>query len=364
MSRPVDIAEIVGMLAARAPELCATLFPQGRREGHEFRIGDLDGNPGRSLAVHLTGARAGVWSDFASGEAGDALDLVAQARFPGSSPGTGDKAAALRWARQWLGLDGVDPAALRRTRRAVETRAAEEPTEDDARIRASAFRLWLSASERLAGTPIDRYLAGRGIDLRQLGRCPRALRYHAGLWNRESDRRWPAMVAAITDAAGATIAVHRTWLQVHGEVPGSNPEMVTKAPLRDAKMTLGRYRGGAIRLWRGASMKPLREAPAGETVVLAEGIEDGLTAAIAAPEHRVMAAVSIANMGNIVLPPAVARVIILAQNDKDAQAIRGLDRAVRHFLGQGKRVLLARPPEVVKDVNDLVRAGVSVQRAG
>ena len=96
MTRLVEIAEIVGMLARSAPELCRELFPAGVREGQEYRIGSLAGEKGRSMAIHVGGARAGVWSDFATGQAGDALDLVAYALF------AGDKKKAIRWARSFL----------------------------------------------------------------------------------------------------------------------------------------------------------------------------------------------------------------------------------------------------------------------
>jgi hypothetical protein len=63
------------------------------------------------------------------------------------------------------------------------------------------------------------------------------------------------------------VAVHRTWLM---------PDGSGKAPLRDPKMTLGRYAGGAIRLWRGASGKALKDAPTGDSIVITEGIEEAL----------------------------------------------------------------------------------------
>lgn len=331
------------MLAARTPALCAELLPRGTRDGHEWRVGSLAGEPGRSMAVHLTGTRAGVWADFSTGETGDALDLVAQVLFGG------DKGQALRWSRGWLGLDGTNPAALATTRRAVAQRAVGADELGDEEKKAAAFRIYLSAQERILDTPVERYLLGRGIDLRRLGRAPRALRYHPNLYNRESGRKWPAMVAAIADHEGKFVAVHRTWLEVRAD--GG----VTKAPLTDAKMTYGPYRGGMIRLWRGASGKALKDAPAGEAMALSEGIEDGLTAAVAKPELRVGAAVSLSNMGSLVLPPAIGTVIILGQADLQPAARQGLLRAVKHFRGQGRTVKCAWSPKG-KDINDLVRA--------
>ena len=146
--------------------------------------------------------------------------------------------------------------------------------------------------------------------------------------------------------SGKCVAVHRTWLQVAGQT-------VTKAPLTDPKMTLGRYRGGAIRLWRGASGKPLKQAPAGDVVCVTEGIEDGLTVALAKPEWRVLCAVSLANMGALKLPDHVS-VVIAADNDTNPKALNAFDRAGRLLAAGGRQVLVARASKG-KDFNDLLR---------
>lgn len=85
-----DASEISRMLAGQIRTLAPELLPNGRRDGHEWRVGSLAGERGQSLGIHLTGSRAGVWCDFASGERGDALGLVAAVLF------AGDIAAALQ----------------------------------------------------------------------------------------------------------------------------------------------------------------------------------------------------------------------------------------------------------------------------
>lgn len=67
--------EISAKLAERAEEVCLHLFPQGHRKGHEFAIGSLSGDRGDSLKVRLDGEKSGLWSDFATGEKGDMIDL-------------------------------------------------------------------------------------------------------------------------------------------------------------------------------------------------------------------------------------------------------------------------------------------------
>ena len=340
-----DARDLAGALGQRAPTLAAELLPHGRREGHEWRCGSLTGEAGKSLAVHLSGSRAGVWSDFASGEAGDALDLVAAVRCGGSIKD------AIAWARTWLGQpDRPIPASVAN---ASQRPSAPQEDDDQAARRRKALALFLAAPEGIGGTPAAAYLAGRGIDLAAFGRAPRALRCHPDAWCGEVRRGLPAMLAAITNGQGQHVATHRTWLV------RDTARHWTKAPLQEAKKTLGSYSGGFIPLQRGATARPLRGARDGETVAIAEGIETALSVAIACPELRVLSAVSLGNMARIVLPVAVRTVILCADNDgpNNASAARGLAEAVARFSTEGRQVRVARPP-IGKDFNDTLRAEI------
>ena len=338
----IGAADLSAMLASSAARLAPELLPTGRRDGPHWRCGGVDGTPGQSLAIHLHGDKAGVWHDFSTGEAGDALDLVAAVLF------RGDTRAAISWARRWLGVtDGTaPPPPVRRAPAAV----AAVPDADEAQRRRKALALFLSAAPGIAGSPADAYLAGRGIILAELARQPAALRFHPECWCGEAGRPLPAMLAAITDGTGQHVGTHRTWLALDAA------STWRKAPLRDPKKTLGPYAGGFIPLWRGASGKPLRQAPAGETVALAEGIETALSVALACPELRVLAAVALPNMARVILPASVAQVILCADNDADnPKADAMLARAADRFAAEGRDVRIARPP-VGKDFNDTLRA--------
>lgn len=72
-----DAKELKARLLERLPEALAWLFPNGKIRGRQFVIGDLQGNPGKSLVVELEGPKAGMWIDFATGESGDIFDLWA-----------------------------------------------------------------------------------------------------------------------------------------------------------------------------------------------------------------------------------------------------------------------------------------------
>jgi twinkle protein len=94
-----DISEVSRLLRDRALSVCEHLLPQGKREGHEWKVGSLAGEAGQSLGVHLTGDKAGVWRDHANPEdKGDLLDLWSGVRFV-------PLATALDEARAWLGLE-------------------------------------------------------------------------------------------------------------------------------------------------------------------------------------------------------------------------------------------------------------------
>jgi hypothetical protein len=169
------------------------------------------------------------------------------------------------------------------------------------------------------------------------------------LLHHQAARSFPALVAAISDAAGDHVATHRTWLQQ------DRAGVWRKAQVENPKMTFGTYVGGCIRLWRGASGKPLRDAPPDDMVVIAEGIETALAVALCAPECRVLSAVSLGNLGAVVLPPQLRSVTLAADNDTSPKARAAFQRAVERHLDAGRKVRIARP-DFGKDFADVVAA--------
>lgn len=68
----LDFKAINEALLARAESWVSQWLPAGKKNGHEWQVGSLDGGEGKSLSINLV---KGVWSDFASGEGGS--DLIA-----------------------------------------------------------------------------------------------------------------------------------------------------------------------------------------------------------------------------------------------------------------------------------------------
>src|SRR5579863_9675471 len=75
-------AELARRLARDAEAVCRHYLSNGRRTGRYWIVGDARNTPGRSLFVRLHGpdsgkGAAGKWTDAATGEHGDLLDLIA-----------------------------------------------------------------------------------------------------------------------------------------------------------------------------------------------------------------------------------------------------------------------------------------------
>ncbi len=64
--------EISERLFESGLSVCKHLLPNGKKNGHEWEVGSVHGESGKSMKVSLS---KNVWSDFASGEAGDYLNL-------------------------------------------------------------------------------------------------------------------------------------------------------------------------------------------------------------------------------------------------------------------------------------------------
>ena len=78
----LQAAEVARRLAQNAEAVCRHYLFNGRREGRYWLVGDVHTTPGRSLFVRLRGpdsgkGAAGKWTDAATGEHGDLLELIA-----------------------------------------------------------------------------------------------------------------------------------------------------------------------------------------------------------------------------------------------------------------------------------------------
>ncbi|CAO3372870.1 AAA family ATPase [Azospirillum argentinense] len=142
----IDITAIKRTPEGRAGEVAELLLPKGVLEGREWCVGSIQGEPGRSLKVCVSGAKAGVWTDFAAGgDGGDLIDLwcaVKQLQLP----------EALEEIRAWLGLE--KPQFEKREK------AYRRPAKPSCTAPKSAVKDYLTGARKLSERAIAAYRIG------------------------------------------------------------------------------------------------------------------------------------------------------------------------------------------------------------
>ncbi len=205
----LSASQLADRLARDAEAVCRHYLSAGRRAGNYWIVGDVANSKGRSLYVHLAGPRKGRWTDAATSQYGDLLDLVRE------TCGLVDFRDVADEARRFLNEPQPNstqprPVSSRRDD-TLDSQPAERPAAERAR---RLFRM----TEPLSGTLADSYLRQRGI-LRASSHP--ALRFHPSCYYRDlvSGRMssYPALIAAVTDQSGAITGVHRTWLDPDGD---------------------------------------------------------------------------------------------------------------------------------------------------
>ena len=298
-------------LLPQLPALVKQWLPSGRAAGVEWTALNPrrhDQRPG-SFRVNL---RSGRWADFATGEGGgDPVSLYAYLFTDGR------QGAAAR------ALDGGRIAV--RPMSAAKVAKAANPDADEARRIARACAIHAAAGPTSGAA--EAYLINRG-----LRPVPAWTGLRTAVLRHPDAGEHPAVVAPVTGTSGALEGIQRTFLTVDGR----------KLPVRDPKLSLGRVRGGAIRLGD----------PAAE-LVLCEGLEDGLSLAQELPGSCVWAAPGAGMLAAMCLPPIVSSVVIAADND--AAGEQAARRAAERFASEGRQVRIMRPDPAFKDWNDQLR---------
>ncbi len=156
---PRDASELARRLARDAEAVCRHYLLQGRRQGRYWTVGDVRNTPGRSMFVRLSGpdsgpGAAGHWTDAASAEYGDLLDVIRE------SCGLMEFRDVAEEARRFL-----SPAACR-----TAGSDAQPATVPAGLAGSGAAALW-PWRKPIAGTLVETYLRSRGI--KTVHRCGR-----------------------------------------------------------------------------------------------------------------------------------------------------------------------------------------------
>ena len=227
-----SIAALTEALAREAENVCRYYLSNGHREGGYWMVGDARNTPGRSLFVRLKGplsgkGAAGKWTDAATGEHGDLLDIIRE------TCSFVDFADIAQEARRFLSLPPPERPSD------IASRSDPSPAGSP-----KAARRLFAMSQPIAGTLAEAYLRNRG--LAALSKTA-SLRFHPRCYYRPDQHSetetWPALVASVTDLDGAITGAHRTWLDPNGFSDAN----LGKAPIDTPRRAMGNLLGHAVR---------------------------------------------------------------------------------------------------------------------
>lgn len=316
-----SLSEIARRLADNAEAVCRHYLSNGRREGRYWLVGNARNAPGRSLYLRLTisgdaAGRPGKWTDAASGEHGDLLDIIRLCCAHDHLRET------LAEARRFLSLPEPQRSGSETRHRRPRKEAVGTP--------GAARRLW-AASKPIAGSPVADYLAWRGLSA---GHCGGALRFHPRCFYRATIddphgtcAAYPAMIAAVTGGKGEVVGVHRTWLDPVGG----------KAPVASPRRAMGHLLGHGVRF--GVS---------GPIMAVGEGIETILSVRELMPAMPMIAGLSAAHLAAVLFPPGLKRLYVALDNDPAGSA--AFQTLANRAAPQGIEIVPLRPE--LGDFND------------
>lgn len=283
-----QVSDLARRLAERAELVCRRYLSNGRRVGRYWVVGDARNAPGRSMFVRLrprNGGKgaAGKWTDAATAEHGDLLDVIRE------SCGLVEFRDVLAEARRFLSLPQPEPKS--------KSRLSSVPSGSPE----SARRLF-AMSKPIHGTLAETYLRTRGISgLHETS----SLRFHPHCYYRPDQdlpmQTWPALIAAVTTLDGVITGVHRTWLDRAGR---------TKAPIDTPRRAMGLLLGNAVRF--GITH---------DVLAAGEGIETMLSLRCALPSLPLASALSANHLAAMLLPSSLRRLYIAHDADAAGKAV-------------------------------------------
>jgi putative DNA primase/helicase len=200
------------------------------------------------------------------------------------------------------------------------------PTQEPANTSEFARKVW-DPTVAIEGTIAEAYLRLRAITLS----LPETLRFHSRLYHKDTGTWHPGLVAAVCNASGEQVAVHRTWLRADG---------TGKADVVPDKMSLGPVKGHSVHLGEG-----------GNTLIIAEGIETALSIMqlYGAPAWATLSA---SNLPNVIIPDTYAEIIIAA--DHDPVGLAAAEKLRLRLTLQRRKVTILKPKNLNSDFNDVL----------
>ena len=316
MTRPIDLERLRRDLASQAEQIAVALLgePTSRTRA-VLRYGAKG-----SLAIVVTGDKAGLWRDHEAGTGSDLLDLIQRER-------SCDFSAAIAFAAELLA--GRYEAPPREQHQDQRDKTEAERTGD-------AVALFRQARS-LEGTFGERYLREtRGIDLGALPDLTHAIRFHP-LCPFGPGVRHPCLVALFRC------------------ITANEPRGVFRIAIGADLKKLGGMSLGAI---TGAALKIFPDEAIEQGLCLAEGLETALAAALI--EHKgallrpIWATGGTANLRSFPVLAGIDALTIIADHDKDNAGQAAARDCGRRWRAAGRDVVCLLPDKPGADFNDVL----------
>src|SRR6266404_5779498 len=337
---PRDASELVYRLAREAEAVCRHYLSNGKREGRYWLVGDVHNTPGRSMFVRLqesTKGPAGKWTDAATGEHGDLLDVIRE------SLGLRDFREVAEEARRFLKLPRNEPELVPKPVRPAVPAGSQE-----------AARRLFAISQPIEGTAVETYLQHRGIAQVHHGG---SLRFHPRCYYRPDEHlpteTWPAMIACVTDLDGRITGVHRTWL----DPDGFDRVRLGKAPIETPRRAMGDLLGNAVRFGVADD----------DVLVAGEGVETMLSLRCVLPTMPMASALSANHLAAMALSSSLRRLYIARDADAAGDAVQATLAQRAGAIGIEAIALSPRLGDFNEDLHvfglDALRAALRMQLA-
>jgi hypothetical protein len=330
----IQASDLARRLAEQAEVVCRHYLSNGRRVGRYWIVGNVRNTPGRSMFVRLRGpsagkGAAGKWTDAATGEHGDLLDVIRE------SCGLIELGDVFAEARRFLSLPGPER----------ETGSTSPIAPAPVGSSESARRLF-AISKPIHGTIAETYLRKRSISALH---DTRSLRFHPRCYYKPDQHlpteTWPALIAGVTSLNGVITGVHRTWLDPSGR---------GKAPLDTPRRAMGFLLGNAVRF-----------GVADDVLAAGEGIETMLSLRCVLPTLPTAAALSANHLSAMSLPSGLRRLYVARDVDAAGNAVQAVLTQRAEAAGIEAITLSPRLGDFNEDLHvfglDALRAALRIQ---
>lgn len=329
----LDSKRITDMLQGEAEKIVEKLLGEPKeRSSQQYRYGSKQG----SLVVTMQGEKRGLWHDFQTGEGGHLLHLIAKQSNLDIKQ---DFKKVLEQAAHLLGTS----ATLRPNQKRID----HIPLLQDAapKILSKTQQSSMKYARQLAreslpikGTLAEKYLQEHRLIT--LDKLPNSFRFHPGIYSKKNESIHPALVVIAKDENGKVQAVQAIFL---------NEKTAAKADVKIQKQTWGLPSSGAT-----ADLVKSNNPSA--PIYLAEGPETALSIFTAMPQAHVKITLGKSNFKNINPNASSKDIVLCLDNDgNNPSTDKLINYAAERLKKMGKNVWVAKPDEIKKDYNDLLK---------